>query len=170
VRDDALRLTPIAGESQSGNKQLWAVLAAKLGAFNSDPEWKLENTSIAGRVVHTRRSENVPNVRGYDGYRDSGTGYAESSELIVPLVDGDHALGVIGLVSPRLNTFTDADQRHVEDVAKIAVYAIKRGEEVRVAKRRSTQQRCADELQRALSPLFAVDMRTVTGELIKRAR
>jgi GAF domain-containing protein len=170
VRDDSLRLAPVAGESKRDNKQLWAVLAAKLGAFNSDPEWKLEDTSIAGRIVHTKVSEVIPDVRGYPGYRDSGTGYKESSELIVPLVDGDHALGVIGLVSPHLNTFTDADRRHVEDVAKISVYAIKRGEEIRAAKRSEEQLRLASELQRTLAPLFPDNIRQVTGDLIKQVR
>ncbi len=158
VRDDSLRLSPVAGSRASGSKQLWAVLVAKLGAFNSDPDWKLDDTSIAGRIVYTRKSENIPDVRGYSEYRDSGTGFKESSELIVPLVDGDHALGVIGLVSPALNTFTETDQRHVEEIAKIAVYAVKRGEEILAAKRSETQLRLAGELNEDFKELFPPDV------------
>ena len=158
VRDDSLRLSPVAGSRASGSKQLWAVLVAKLGAFNSDPDWKLDDTSIAGRIVYTRKWENIPDVRGYSEYRDSGTGFKESSELIVPLVDGDHALGVIGLVSPALNTFTETDQRHVEEIAKIAVYAVKRGEEILAAKRSETQLRLAGELNEDFKELFPPDV------------
>jgi putative methionine-R-sulfoxide reductase with GAF domain len=159
VRDDSLRLAPIIGGSAgTGEKRYWAVRAARLGAFNSEVEWELKDKSIAKRVIETRKSALVPDVTEDPDYRNSGTGFAQSSELIVPLLDGSESIGVIGLVSSQLGTFTMEDQTHLEMVAELAVYAIKRGEEVRTGRRAETQLHLGRELMGDLEALFPKDI------------
>lgn len=168
VRNDSLQLAPVAGGSsvaavKAAEKNYWAVRAARLGAFNSDVEWELEGRSIARRVIEQRRSALVPDVGKDPDYRDSGTGFKESSELIVPLLDEDTPIGVIGLVCPQLNAFTPADQAHLEEVARVAVEAITRSEQIRSGQRAELQLQFASELQRDLQELFPEDVTKIAS-------
>jgi putative methionine-R-sulfoxide reductase with GAF domain len=150
VRDASQNLP----RSKGGAKDLYAVRAARFGAFNSAREWKLEDRSIARRVIETLSSARVDDVRLDKDYRDSGTGAAESSELIVPLVNEGVGIGVIGLVSPRLAAFSERDQTNLEKVAEIAVFAIRRAEEIRQAQRHSDQLLEASRLLALIEPLY----------------
>ncbi|HKS69135.1 MAG TPA: GAF domain-containing protein, partial [Ktedonobacterales bacterium] len=80
VRDEALNL--VGAKPGDQRKDYWAVRASRLGLFDSDLEWRMDGTSIARRVMDTGQTANVPDVRKDPDYRDSGTGYDESSELI----------------------------------------------------------------------------------------
>lgn len=118
----------------------YAVRAARIGAFDSEREWPMTERSIAKRVITTLQTARVPDVRKDEDYKDSGTGAAESSELIAPLRSTDSGgIGVIGLVSPGLNRFSPTDQEYLELVAKIAEYAIQRSEDIRQTRRQAQQ-------------------------------
>ncbi|HEY8311048.1 MAG TPA: GAF domain-containing protein, partial [Gemmatimonadaceae bacterium] len=156
VRDEQQNLVRGGGKQRD-----WAVRAARLGAFNSEMEWRLNETSIARRVMDTGITANVPDVSKDDDYKDSGTEYDQSSELIAPLMDGADAFGVIGLDSPYLHAFTDTDRRNLERVTRIAVVAIKRAEDILAARRSREQLDAARELISMLHPLFP----SATGDL-----
>lgn len=155
LRDEAQHLVG----TRAGDREYWAVRAARIGAFNSVPEWKLEDKSIARRVIATKTAALVPDVSKDPDYRDSGTGFTQSSELIVPLLDNGVAIGVIGLVSPALNTFTEDDQRNLEAVASIAVFAIKRSELIASDRRAREQLQCSQAVLDEIALLFPKDVR-----------
>lgn len=155
------------------NGKLYAVRASRYGRFNSVREWELEKESIAQRIIRNKRGEYLRDAQHDPDYRDSGTEQGLTSELIVPLMESgdDHVDGVIGLVTPMEDTFEGvADVQRVQDVASIAVYAIRRSEEYKLGRRRALQQERARELQEMLSPLFPSDMRMLTGEHIQEVR
>jgi len=136
IRDEQQNLSKRGGNLAD----LYAVRAARIGAFASAREWSMDEPSIAKRVITTLTTARVGNVKDDPDYKDSGTGYAESSELIVPLVNSDKkGIGVIGLVSPGLNRFSASDQEYLESVASIAGYAIQRSEEIRQIRRQADQ-------------------------------
>jgi putative methionine-R-sulfoxide reductase with GAF domain len=151
----------------------FAVRAARFGAFNSALEWELAQQSITRRIIASRVGEVILNAQDDPDYRDSGTRQERTGELIVPLIANgdDQATGVIGLVTIQDDNFDSGrDLGHMNTVAEIAVSAIRRSEEYKLGKRRSEQQRCADQLQVLLAPLFPSSMRQVTGDLIAQVR
>lgn len=152
----------------SRGRELFAVRAATVGGFESAREWRLDDASIARRVIQSRRTARILDVTMDPDYRDSGTGLAESSELLVPLVDADNTLGVIGLVSPMHNAFVEEDQTYVEEIATAAVYAVRRIEQIRQWQRQREQLNQVTSLQEMLAALFRQDMRQMSmGEIFR---
>ncbi len=161
VRDDSLRLSPML--ANTGVKRYWAVRAARIGAFNSEMEWDMrENPSIARRVIDERKTARVPDVTQDDDYKNSGTGFEKSSELIVPLLNKGQPIGVIGLVTPQLNGFDADDQTNLEAVAAITVDVIARSEEILAARRSAQQLALSQELLRDLQELYPDQVENIT--------
>lgn len=161
----------LTGSGQGGT--LYAVRASRFGAFNSLLEWDLEENSLARGVIQRRRGEFFEDAHEAEGYRDSGTGEQRTGEVIVPLMDNKDrdVAGVIGLVTPYADNFAGQDDvARVQAVASISVDAIRRSEQYKLGRRRALQQTCARDLQDVLAPLFPGEMRSLTGETIKRVR
>src|SRR5262249_42228006 len=112
VRNEAQSLVSVTLPGEV--KDYWAVHVARLGLLGPEVEWRLDEMSIMRRVIETGETANVGNVKHDPEYKDSGTGYDESSELIAVLPDDHHPIGVIVLISPKLNAFTETDERNVE--------------------------------------------------------
>ncbi len=165
VRDAAQKLV-----SGANADKLFAVRAARIGAFDSDTEWELQGQSIARRIMRNRVGEVIPNARQDPDYRDSGTGLEETSELIVPLVSAGTSVGVIGLVSPGLSAFNSDDLASLTAVAEIAVYAVTRSEEIRKSRRDGEQLACSHIMLDLLSPLFPREAQQITLEDIAQVR
>ena len=176
VSGGLILVRPVAQNTadQRGETVNYAIRAARVGKFDSDLEWRLDGQSIAKRIINRKKGEIIPNTKADDDYRSSGSDFEDSanSELIVPLVDedADKAIGVIGLVVPYVDAFAPDDLHNLEAVAKIAVYAIKRGEEITRARRQSEQLQFSNEILKTLATLFPEDMRQLTMATIASVR
>jgi len=74
---------------------------------------------VCGTAARDRRSVLVPDVEAFPGHIACDS--ASRSELVVPLLDGAHLLGVLDMDSPELNRFDSADQAGCEALAAIVV-------------------------------------------------
>ena len=76
---------------------------------------------VCGTAVAQRKTQLVPDVHAFPGHIACDS--ASESEVVVPLYRGTDIIGVLDLDSPRLNRFTEADARAMEEIAKIYVEA-----------------------------------------------
>ena len=74
-----------------------------------------------GAAAARRTTLVVPDVHRFPGHIACDT--ASRSELVVPLVAGERLIGVLDLDSPRLDRFTPADARLLEQLAEVIVAA-----------------------------------------------
>ena len=74
---------------------------------------------VCGRAAATRQSQRVDDVDAFPGHIACDS--ASRSELVVPLLRGDHLIGVLDLDSPRPARFDADDQAGVERLAAVYV-------------------------------------------------
>jgi L-methionine (R)-S-oxide reductase len=72
---------------------------------------------VCGTAAEQRRTQRVDDVHAFPGHIACDS--ASRSELVVPLVRGDKALGVLDLDSPKPGRFGAADQAGIERLAAI---------------------------------------------------
>jgi len=72
---------------------------------------------VCGTAAQRRATVLVEDVHAFPGHIACDS--ASNSEIVVPLVRGGELLGVLDLDSPELARFGAADQRGLEDVARI---------------------------------------------------
>ncbi len=82
---------------------------------------------IQGRAILERKPQRVPDVRLDEDYMKLSD--QTRSELDVPLLDGDEALGVLGLESDQIGAFDEIDEQALTLLAELAVIAIKNAEQ-----------------------------------------
>ncbi|HJW84081.1 MAG TPA: ATP-binding protein [Anaerolineae bacterium] len=102
--------------------------------------WPL-NTGIVGRVLRTGQTARVGDVSLDPDYFAAAP--RSRSELCVPIIQDGRVDGVINLESDRLNAFSDAHQRYVEQLAQHAAVALKN------ARLHAATQRTLVEVERA---------------------
>ncbi|MFN7673441.1 MAG: GAF domain-containing protein, partial [Betaproteobacteria bacterium] len=67
---------------------------------------------VCGNTAFHRRTFLVPNVHEFPGHIACDS--ASNSEVVIPILNGDHLVGVLDLDSPNLNRFDTQDQSGVE--------------------------------------------------------
>jgi PAS domain S-box-containing protein len=82
---------------------------------------------IKGRAVLSRQPQLAKDVKSHHDYHEINP--ATRSELDVPLLDGDTAIGVLGVESDALNAFDEEDERTLQALAELAVIVIKNAEQ-----------------------------------------
>jgi signal transduction histidine kinase/putative methionine-R-sulfoxide reductase with GAF domain len=96
-------------------------LGQPLEAAEADASWSVLR-GVVGRVMRHGESARVADVSRDPDYVNEATD--TRSELCVPIIRDQHVEGVINLESTRLNAYTDADQRFVEQLAQHAAIAL----------------------------------------------
>lgn len=72
---------------------------------------------VCGTAAISRQTQRVANVDAFPGHIPCDS--ASRSELVVPLFQGDHLVGVFDLDSPRLDRFDAEDQAGIEALSGI---------------------------------------------------
>jgi GAF domain-containing protein len=67
---------------------------------------------VCGNTAFHRRTFLVPNVHEFPGHIACDS--ASNSEVVIPILNGDHLVGVLDLDSPILNRFATQDQSGLE--------------------------------------------------------
>ena len=67
---------------------------------------------VCGNTAFHRRTFLVPNVHEFPGHIACDS--ASNSEVVIPILNGDHLVGVLDLDSPNLNRFDAQDQSGLE--------------------------------------------------------
>ena len=67
---------------------------------------------VCGNTAFHRRTFLVPNVHEFPGHIACDS--ASNSEVVIPILNGDHVVGVLDLDSPILNRFATQDQSGLE--------------------------------------------------------
>jgi len=78
---------------------------------------------VCGTAAATRQTQLVPDVEQFPGHIACDS--ASRSELVVPLHDGEHLVGVFDLDSPELSRFDDEDRAGLEALARIFLESLK---------------------------------------------
>lgn len=91
----------------------------------------LDGPGITVKAVREKRTIRVPDTRMEDAYVDNEGRTGKNaqgllSELAVPVLDENEAVGVLNVESRRLNAFTDEDQTLLELLAKHVAAEIRR--------------------------------------------
>ena len=76
---------------------------------------------VCGGAFAQRRSLVVPDVHAFPGHIACDA--ASRSELVVPLMHGEAALGVLDLDSPRAGRFDEADRAGCEEMMAVLLEA-----------------------------------------------
>lgn len=74
-------------------------------------------SGVCGTAAATRRTQRIDDVHAFPGHIACDT--ASASEMVVPLLDGDHVIGVLDLDSPMLARFDADDQAGCEALARL---------------------------------------------------
>ena len=77
---------------------------------------------VCGTAAVHRQTIIVPDVHAFPGHIACDT--ASRSEIVIPLVAGEHLLGVLDVDSPRLGRFDEDDARGLEQLAAVFVSAV----------------------------------------------
>jgi L-methionine (R)-S-oxide reductase len=77
---------------------------------------------VCGTAAARRATVRVDDVHRFPGHIACDS--ASNSEIVVPLLRGPELLGVLDLDSPRLERFSEADQRGLERIAQIFVESL----------------------------------------------
>lgn len=104
---------------------------------------------IIGRVVRTGRPVLVPDVRQDPDY--VAVSPSSCSEVAVPIIAGDRAIGVINLESERPAAFDEEHLRFLERLAGHAAIAIQNAHLFQERERRITELAILNEIGRAVS-------------------
>jgi NtrC-family two-component system sensor histidine kinase KinB len=114
------------GTTDSTSRKLvfvaWQGAALEAAAAERNKSWPLEHGGVAGRVLRTGQAARVSDVRQDPDYIVINPNLR--SELCVPIAREGRQLGVIVLESERLDAFSEADQKFVEQLAVQAAMAI----------------------------------------------
>ena len=97
-------------------------LKARQGYAN-DFSGNIAAIGIVGRVVRTKKAQNIPDVRLDKDYYEIHDG-STRSQLSVPILHKEHLLGVINLESPHLEAFSESDQTFISQLAAQAAIAM----------------------------------------------
>lgn len=122
------------------------------------------NQSVTGRAVHTGAPVYVPDV-GQDPDYQRYLGEEMKSELVVPMLLGDQAIGVLNIESPIPGFFTGEHARLLEAFASQAAVAIDRTRKFESQKLAELGSLAGDIVHRLNNPLGAISMRL---ELLQR--
>jgi L-methionine (R)-S-oxide reductase len=76
---------------------------------------------VCGTAAQRRETIVVPDVHAFPGHIACDP--ASRSEIVVPLLDGDHLIGVLDIDSPLPNRFGEAERALFEDLAALLVRA-----------------------------------------------
>ncbi|WP_280562215.1 MULTISPECIES: GAF domain-containing protein [unclassified Chromohalobacter] len=79
------------------------------------------DTGVCGATATTRRTQRVADVHAFPGHIACDA--ASRSELVVPIVHDGELWGVLDLDSPRLERFSEDDQRGIERLVDIFIAA-----------------------------------------------
>jgi diguanylate cyclase (GGDEF)-like protein len=99
-----------------------------------------------GYVAQTRQTLNIENYLDWPGHLPSYDVLGKKSVLLVPLLAGDHLVGVIGIGDVRTRTFSQQDEELLSLLAQQATVAIKNARFYEAARRRAEE---AETLRRA---------------------
>ena len=74
---------------------------------------------VCGTAAQQKRTVLVPDVHAFPGHIACDS--ASNSEVVVPVMKGGRAIGVLDVDSPKLARFGDAEARALEEIARIFV-------------------------------------------------
>ena len=97
-----------------------------LGPFQGKPACvrSAPGKGVCGTAAARRETVVVPDVHAFPGHITCDP--ASNSEIVVPIVDGKHLLGVLDLDSPVTGRFDEVDARGLEALVRVFVAAIRR--------------------------------------------
>ena len=97
-----------------------------LGPFQGKPACVriAPGQGVCGTAAARRETVVVPDVHAFPGHITCDP--ASNSEIVVPIVDGKHLLGVLDLDSPVTGRFDEVDARGLEALVRVFVAAIRR--------------------------------------------
>jgi len=78
---------------------------------------------VCGTAAVTKKTQRIADVDAFPGHIPCDS--ASRSELVVPLYKGEQLVGVFDLDSPRLDRFNEVDQKNLEALADIFLWALK---------------------------------------------
>jgi GAF domain-containing protein len=67
---------------------------------------------VCGNAAFHKKTFLVPNVHAFPGHIACDS--ASNAEIVIPLLSGEHVIGVLDIDSPRLHRFDEADQAGLE--------------------------------------------------------
>jgi L-methionine (R)-S-oxide reductase len=76
---------------------------------------------VCGNTAFHRKTFLVPNVHEFPGHIACDS--ASNSEVVIPILNGDHLVGVLDLDSPNLNRFDAQDQSGLEQMVATFIAA-----------------------------------------------
>ena len=102
---------------------LWRDGQLVLGPFHGLPACTriAKGRGVCGAAAEKRTTIIVPDVHAFPGHIACDS--RSSSEIVVPLLNGQRLLGVLDLDSPNLARFNEADQSVLESIAQRLVQA-----------------------------------------------
>ena len=97
-----------------------------LGPFQGKPACVriAPGKGVCGTAAARRETVVVPDVHAFPGHITCDP--VSNSEIVVPIVDGKHLLGVLDLDSPVTGRFDEVDARGLEALVRVFVAAIRR--------------------------------------------
>ncbi|MFO7945070.1 MAG: PAS domain S-box protein [Anaerolineales bacterium] len=119
---------------------------------------------IVGIVAERGEPMNIPDVRRFEEYREVSP--EVRSELCVPLVSGDHTLGVINLESSEVGAFSMKDERMLVALANQLASVIDKIRSRQESEQRMMRLQVLQEVEQAISG--SLDLKTVLNVLIDR--
>ncbi len=119
---------------------------------------------IVGKVAERGEPMNISDVRRAEDYREV---YPEvRSELCVPLVSGDHTLGVINLESNEVGAFSVEDERMLVALANQLASVVDKIRSRQESEQRMMRLQVLQEIDQAISG--SLDIETILNVLIDR--
>ncbi|WP_141055799.1 GAF domain-containing protein [Liquorilactobacillus hordei] len=90
-----------------------------LGPFQGKPACMhiAIGAGVCGTVAKIQKTVIVPNVHDFKGH--IACDIASKSEIVVPVFKGNIFWGVLDLDSPEFNTFSEIDQKYLEQIAPL---------------------------------------------------
>ncbi len=110
---------------------------------------------VIGRVISTRQPVRIPDVREYPGYLVFDE--ESRSELCVPLVVGERAIGAINTESTQINAFDEADERLQQALAGELATGLERMRLFEAEQRRRQEAEMLREASAALTSTLDLD-------------
>ncbi len=110
---------------------------------------------ISGQVAASGKSLRIANVRNYKEYIEVTS--QVRSELCVPIVHGDHILGVINAESLKINAFTEDDERLLITIASTLATAIEKLHLLEAEKERRQEAEILLESTKTLTTFLNLD-------------
>lgn len=123
---------------------------------------------VAGRVVEQRRGVLIPDTQSDPRFKLSDPSHEPRSVVAVPLVAGEEVLGVLSLVRPAGDPFTEADLKAAESVGEDAARALNNARLYHVLKER--EGRLEALVQRAWDLNASLEPKQVLSSIIRGAQ